>query len=65
MTGAEFFGIATTLTILLCLLEWVKRRWGDWTLGCIIGSHKGCDQHLSCACPHHDEVIHEELERVT
>lgn len=42
----------------------IVKRWGDYTLGCLLfRQHEWCDQHLTCGCPHHDEVIMQEMTR--
>lgn len=64
MTPWAFFFVAVSFTVLICIMEWVNRRFGDMTLACLVRDHKTCYQHLTCPCPHHDAIIHEEMQRV-
>lgn len=57
--------VLTILGAVLAFLKlWFLPRYGDWTIGCSLGMHKGCDLHLKCACPHHSDVLWKEFESV-
>lgn len=64
LTLAGYTSAAIAILSAVTLLRarrWALERWGNYTLGCILGMHDGCDMHLICECPHHDEVIHQEM----
>ena len=67
MTFAVGGRLAPAITILgvltlIHLRGYLLRRWGNYTLACLIfRQHEWCEDHLKCECPHHDEYIHREM----
>lgn len=58
MMWAAIFLVGT----LVLIYGWLLPRYGNYTIGCLLfRQHDACDQHLSCGCPHHDVIIHQEM----
>lgn len=54
--------VILSVVTLLRLRGYAVRRWGDYTLACLLfRQHEWCEDHLRCGCPHHDEYIHREM----
>lgn len=56
--------LLTGFIALEMLRRYALRRWGNYTLACLVfRRHEWCDQHLRCGCPHHDRLIMKEMSK--
>lgn len=46
-------------------LRWfiADRKQSDTSTECRVGLHEACEEHFTCACSHHDRIIHRAMSR--